>query len=163
MPAALTVQHQIDWAGIRANAVSMGIRAAARAAAVNLPDIERERFVFRVLKRAQREKWEEQKYVAMSSASSALTASEKPMSSPVLNASDSVATALAEDSNATKTGFSRMARRVAEAAASYKAPRALKNSRALRDVATIAGQVHGWDAKTGDDRRVMINIGILTQ
>lgn len=162
MSAALSA-NQIDWAGIRANAVSMGIRAAARQAAANLPEIERERFVFRVLKRAQREKWEEKKAVAMSSASSALATSEKPLSSKVLNGADSHAAALAEDSNATKTGFSRMARRVAEAAGKYSPTKALKNARPLRDVATIAGQVHGWDAKTGDDRRVMINIGILTQ
>lgn len=56
-----------------------------------------------------------------------------------------------------------MARRVAEAAGQYDPEEALMQSRSLRDVATIAGQVHGWTDKGGDDRRVMINIGILTE
>ena len=47
----------VDWPGIRASAVAVGVREAARRSAAHLPDDERERFVFRVLKRSQREGW----------------------------------------------------------------------------------------------------------
>jgi len=47
----------IDWPGIRATAVDVGVREAARQTAAHLPDDGRERFVFRVLKRPQREGW----------------------------------------------------------------------------------------------------------
>ncbi len=59
---------QIDWPGIRANAVTLGIRGSARAAAANLPDNERDRFIERVMKRASREGWEVSRQKAMVSA-----------------------------------------------------------------------------------------------
>jgi hypothetical protein len=157
MPAALTV----DWSAVKATAVALN--SIKRAAEQHGVTYEAARV------RACRETWPVgrrpakavQQAKAVEQAQLVKVTPEAVTS--VTSTADALSTALAEDSNATKTGFSRMARRVAEAAAGYQAPKALKNSRALRDVATIAGQVHGWDAKTGDDRRVMINIGILTQ
>lgn len=75
----------IDWPGIRANAVFMGIRAAARAAAVNLPDDEQTRFVNRALQRAHREGWTDAKQVAQSSV---VVGNEKPMSSTVITGAE---------------------------------------------------------------------------
>ena len=49
--------EEIDWAGLRAAAVAVGIRKAARQAARNLPPDEQERFVQRAMKRCSREKW----------------------------------------------------------------------------------------------------------
>jgi len=49
--------EEIDWAGLRAAAVAIGIRPAARQAARNLPPDEKERFVQRAMKRCSREKW----------------------------------------------------------------------------------------------------------
>lgn len=50
-------EQAIDWAGIRAAAVLMGVREAARQAAQDLPPDEQERFVERVMKRSSREGW----------------------------------------------------------------------------------------------------------
>src|SRR5215472_4143523 len=49
--------EEIDWAGLRAAAVAIGIRAAARQAARDLPPDEQERFIQRAMKRCSREKW----------------------------------------------------------------------------------------------------------
>lgn len=156
----LVLQSPIDWPGIRAAAVTIGVREAARQAAADMPENERKTFIERVMKRSSREGWIVRKTELLSAPR---TVPENTASAPVRSGADSIAQALADDNSATKTGFSRAARTVAEAAASYDAPKVLENSRALRDVATIAGQVHGWNEREGDDRRVMINIGILSE
>lgn len=158
--ALMPQNNAIDWSGLKVAAISLNsVRAAADRAAANLPEDERRRFIERVNKRAYRERWlDNARALSVTAPTNA-----KPLSNNVQSGADSLATKLAEDSNATKNGFSTMARRVAEAAGKYTPTKALKSSRALRDVATIAGQVHGWTDKGGDDRRVMINIGILTE
>jgi hypothetical protein len=104
----------VDWAGIRAAAVVMGIRNAARKAAQNLPEYQHDRFVNRVMRRASREKWIAAKEEAVSAMStgvdktmsylaSGLSAHEpeqpqvletpstrhaKPLSAPVLSGSE---------------------------------------------------------------------------
>jgi hypothetical protein len=50
-------REEIDWAGLRAAAVAIGIRPAARQAAQDLPPDEQERFVQRAMRRCSREKW----------------------------------------------------------------------------------------------------------
>jgi methylphosphotriester-DNA--protein-cysteine methyltransferase len=50
-------REEIDWPGLRAAAVAIGIRPAARQASRHLPPDERERFVQRAMKRCSREKW----------------------------------------------------------------------------------------------------------
>lgn len=161
VPAAELVQARpIDWAGIRANAVTMGIRAAARSAARDLPDIEQDRFVERVLKRAQREEWMKAKEQAMSSA---VVINEKPLSANVHTGADSIAKTLADDSNATKIGFSTAARKVATKISAMKPNLDKDRAQAVRHWAGVASSVHGWQDEKGGDRRVMINIGILTE
>jgi hypothetical protein len=49
--------EEIDWAGLRAAAVAVGIRQAARQAVRDLPPDEQERFVQRAMKRCSRQKW----------------------------------------------------------------------------------------------------------
>src|SRR5262245_6836180 len=49
--------NDIDWPGLRAAAVGVGIRKAARQAARDLPPDEQERFIQRAMKRCSREKW----------------------------------------------------------------------------------------------------------
>lgn len=48
---------EIDWPGLRAAAVAVGIRKAARQAARDLPPDEQERFIQRAMKRCSRQKW----------------------------------------------------------------------------------------------------------
>ena len=49
------IAEDVDWSGLRASAVIMGIKPAARAACRHLPEDEQTRFVERVAKRASRE------------------------------------------------------------------------------------------------------------
>jgi hypothetical protein len=49
--------QDIDWPGLRAAVVAIGIRPAARQAAQDLPPDERERFIQRAMKRCSRQKW----------------------------------------------------------------------------------------------------------
>jgi hypothetical protein len=54
----LIVSHEeIDWPGLRAAAVAIGVRKAATQPARDLPPDEQERFVQRAMKRCSREKW----------------------------------------------------------------------------------------------------------
>jgi len=70
--------EEIDWAGLRAAAVAIGIRPAARQAARDLPPDEQERFIQRAMKRCSRQKWlvksEQVKADAASMSSTALSA-----------------------------------------------------------------------------------------
>ena len=51
------IREEIDWPGLRAAAVAIGIRPAARQAARDLPPDEQERFIQRAMKRCSRGKW----------------------------------------------------------------------------------------------------------
>ena len=48
---------EIDWPGIRAAALALGVREAARQAALAMPLAEKQRFVERVKRRATRQHW----------------------------------------------------------------------------------------------------------
>lgn len=149
----------IDWPGIRAAAVVIGVRAAARQAASNLSADEQDRFVERVMKRSSREGW----IVDKDATIDAHQNDEKTLSANVRTGADALANTLADENIRTKLGFSRVAVKVAEKAGTWQPGRILNKARELRDVATIAGKVHGWDESKGDDRRVMINVGILME
>jgi hypothetical protein len=163
MPAdsELIVEPPIDWAGIRAAAVTVGVRRAARQAARDLPPDEQKRFVDRVMQRSHREGWIRQKTAIIEKRLD--VAQAKPMSAPVSTGADSIAAALAEDSDATKIGFSTTARKFAEHVATKKPNLDKDRAQAIRHMAGVASTVHGWEAKDGGDRRVMINIGILAE
>jgi len=161
------MSDQIDWPGIRANAVTMGIRGAARAAAVNLTPEERERFVKRVLKRAEREGWQEAKRAAMSSAGGNVVnvvskpgAPAIPLSSNVVNGADSVSITLGEMGRDTKLAGMEYAKLVTEHArgmARAEPERALEaagNVKAALQSAAIAGD---WQA--GPQVGVVISLG----
>jgi len=53
----IVTSEEIDWARLRAAAVAIGIRKAARQASRDLPPNEQERFIQRAMKRCSREKW----------------------------------------------------------------------------------------------------------
>jgi hypothetical protein len=50
-------QSDINWPEIRAAAIALGVREAARQAAKHLPPMEQQRFVNRVMRRCAREHW----------------------------------------------------------------------------------------------------------
>lgn len=90
------VSQSIDWPGIRAAAVIVGVREAARQAGADLPSLERNRFVERVLKRSAREGWIVQKAEIMSATR---TNDEKAMSANVLTGAESMQNMLDAEKN----------------------------------------------------------------
>jgi hypothetical protein len=146
MPAA--VSQQIDWSGIRANAVTMGIRAAARAAAVNLPPDEANRLVKRALKRAEREGWVKAKEKAMSSV---VVVNEKTLSSNVVNGADSMAIELAENSKQSRTSLGKAVVKAAKTFEDMPGPEIIEKGQQLRNVAASGSQVFGWEDRKAAD------------
>src|SRR5215510_11851290 len=84
--------EEIDWAGLRAAAVAIGIRQAARQAARDLPPDERERFVQRAMKRCSRQKW---LIKSRQDKADALTTSANALSANVRKGSDVLSEVLA--------------------------------------------------------------------
>jgi len=137
-------RDEIDWAGLRAAAVAVGIRQAARQAARDLPLDERERFVQRAMKRCSRQKWlaksQQDKADAVAMSPSALSAN-------VRNGSDVLTEILAEDSRETRIGLSAAARKAAETFAKMPGSKVIKHAQAHRHVTASSSLLHGWDDK----------------
>jgi hypothetical protein len=94
----VTLKHEeIDWAGLRAAAVAIGIRRAARQAAQDLPLDEQERFVQRAMKRCSRQKW---LVKSQQDKAEAIATSPTALSANVRKGSDVLSEVLAEDSPA---------------------------------------------------------------
>src|SRR5215470_13073314 len=109
--------EEIDWAGLRAAAVAVGIRRAARQAAHDLPPDEQERFVQRAMKRCSRQKW---LVKAEQDKADAVVMSPSALSANVRKGSDVLNDVLEEDSRATRLGLSAAARKAAEHLAASK-------------------------------------------
>ena len=103
-------REEIDWPGLRAAAVAIGIRQAARQAARDLPPDEQERFVQRAMKRCSRENWLAK---AQQDKADAVAMSPTALSANVRKGSDVLSEVLAEDSRATRIGLSAAARKAA--------------------------------------------------
>jgi len=103
-------REEIDWAGLRAAAVAIGIRRAARQAAQDLPPDEQERFVQRAMKRCSRQKWLAK---AQQDKADTIVMSPTALSANVRKGCDVLSEVLAEDSRATQIGLSAAARKAA--------------------------------------------------
>jgi cell division septum initiation protein DivIVA len=160
------MQQAIDWAGIRANAVTLGIRGSARAAAVQLPPDEQKRFVARVLKRAEREGWKAATDAVLARTGAVplapVTRSAAPVSasSNVVTAADSMANRLADDSRATRLAGATYARRTLEHAAQLDPDDALQQAQNVKAVVASAALVHAWEAKAAAPQ-IMVNLALL--
>jgi len=137
-------REEIDWPGLRAAAVAVGIRQAARQAARDLPPDEQERFMQRAMKRCSRQKWlvksQQGKAVAGTTSPAALSAN-------VRKGSDVLSEVLAQDSRATRIGLSAAARKAAETFAKMPGSKVIKHAQAHRHVTRSASVLHGWDDK----------------
>jgi hypothetical protein len=136
--------EEIDWAGLRAAAVAIGIRKAARQAARDLPPDEQERFVQRAMKRCSREKWLAK---AQQDKADAVLTSASALSANVRNGADVLSEILAEDSGETRIGLSAAARKAAETFAKMPGSKVIKHAQAHRHVTRSASVLHGWDDK----------------
>jgi hypothetical protein len=135
-------REEIDWAGLRAAAVAIGIRKAVRQAARDLPPDEQERFIQRAMKRCSREKWlvksEQVKADAIATSATALSAN-------VRKGSDVLSEILAEDSRETRIGLSAAARKAAETFRKMPGASVIKHAQAHRHITASSSQLHGWD------------------
>jgi hypothetical protein len=136
--------QEIDWAGLRAAAVAIGIRRAARQAAHDLPPDERERFLQRAMKRCSRQKW---LLKCQHDKADAVVTSPTALSANVRKGSDVLSEVLAEDSRATRIGLSAAARKAAETLAKMPGSKVIKHAQAHRHVTRSASVLHGWDDK----------------
>ncbi len=147
----------IDWPGIRAAAVTLGISGAARAAAAHLPEDERERFRERVCKLASREGWATAQAATMTLAPKQ-QGPAMPLSKNVQNGADAMQSALADDERETRLSLSRSARNLAsqgEAAELHQAGDVLQAGK-------LAALVHRWEAGSGGQApsvAIQVNIG----
>jgi hypothetical protein len=150
--------NDVDWAGLRAAAIAIGIRPAARQAARDLPPDEQERFVQRAMKRCSRQKWlvksEQDKADAVVTSPIALSAN-------VRKGSDVLSEILAEDSRETRIGLSAAARKAAETLAKMPGSKVIKHAQAHRHVTASSSVLHGWEQGENDQATVAVNIAIL--
>jgi hypothetical protein len=143
-------EEEIDWAGLRAAAVAIGIRRAARQAALDLPPDEQERFVQRAMKRCSRQKWlvksQREKADAVATSPTALSAN-------VRNGADVVSQTLAEDSRETRLALSKAALRSARKVKSVP----VRTAKELRDLTAAASEIGEWD-KLGGEGKITLNV-----
>jgi hypothetical protein len=153
---------EIDWAGIRAAAVTLGIRRAARNAAKDLPPGEAKRLVDRIRKRAEREGWSQDKAKALAAAqhtnTTLVTTSGQSTSPTVATGAQSVATALAEDSKQTRVGLSTATRKAATVFAGMEGETVINKSEDLRRIVSSASQIHGWDEQRPGEGRLTLQM-----
>ena len=153
-------REEIDWPGLRAAAVAIGIRRAARQAAHDLPPDEKERFVQRAIKRCSRQKWLAK---SQQDKADAVVTSPTALSANVRKGSDVLSEVLAEDSRATRIGLSAAARKAAEHLAASKATKIVRKHHALRSIAQSAAELHNWNEKhpTQPFSLNVLNLGIM--
>jgi hypothetical protein len=148
-------REEIDWAGLRAAAVAIGIRPAARQAARSLPPDERERFVQRAMKRCSREKW---LVKSQQDKADAIATSPTALSANVRKGSNVLSEVLAEDSRATRIGLSAAARKAAETLAKVPRSKVIKHAQAHRHLTASSSVLHSWDDK---GNRIPFTLNVL--
>ena len=146
--------EEIDWAGLRAAAVAIGIRKAARHAARDLPPDEQERFVQRAMKRCSREKWLAK---AKQDKADAIAMFPTALSANVRKGADVLADVLATRKGETKLHLSKYALEASQEAAEH--PEKLTITRQAKEIAQTAKEV--WAEESEDVTQPFINVAIL--
>ncbi len=150
----------IDWPGIRANAVTLGIRGAARAAAMDLPPDEQTRFVERVMKRASREGWEDKRIAAMSATQAPVRTSATQLVRNVRNGAESMANELETLGKASRLSLARGLNRVSAHVEHLDPETALEQAQNVKATVSSLSTVHGWEAKQ-PAANVMVSVQML--
>jgi len=139
----LIVSHkEIDWPGLRAAAVAIGIRKAARQAARDLPPDEQERFVQRAMKRCSREKW---LVKAQQDKANAIATPPSALSANIRSGADVLANALYDESRAKRMNVASALCKAAEHLAGRQGEKLLQpqNTRALKNLAQLHRFIFG--------------------
>lgn len=154
-------QQNIDWPGIRANAMAVGIREAARQAARDLPQDEQNRFVERVLKRSTREGWIARKVEVQAAARvSGTGAPPKPLSALVHTSADGMANHLAEAGKQTRLHLVKAASSAARAFSERTGEAVINSAKALREITSTAATLHGWEQAGSTNVQINLAVGI---
>jgi hypothetical protein len=151
-------REEIDWAGLRAAAVAIGIRKAARHAARDLPPDEQERFLQRAMKRCPREGW---LVKARQDKADAVATSPTALSANVRKGADVLSEMLAEDNRETRMGLSAAARKAAEMFAKMPGKKVIKHAQAHRHITRSASVLHGWNKNQRPAANTLVNVEIL--
>jgi hypothetical protein len=152
--------QDIDWSGLRAAAVAIGIRPAARQAAHDLPPHERERFIQRAMKRCSREKW---LVKSQQDKGHAIVTSPTALSANVRKGADVLSEILTEDSRETRIGLSSAARNAAETFANMPGGKVIKHAHAHRHITASASTLHGWDEAQARGQETLVSVQILNE
>ena len=152
--------NDVDWPGLRAAAVAVGIRKAARQAARDLPPHEQERFIQRAMKRCSRQKWLVKSQQAKADA---VVTSRIALSANVRKGSDVLSELLAEDSRETRIGLSSAARNAAETFAKMPGAKVIKHAQAHRHITASSSQLHGWDSAQARGQETLVSVQILNE
>jgi hypothetical protein len=153
--------EEIDWPGLRAAAVAIGIRKAARQAARDLPPDEQERFVQRAMKRCSRQKW---LVKSQQDRADAVVTSPSALSANVRKGADVLSELLAGNSKRSKIGFSKASVKAAEHFAELPAKELVgKNTaQAMKHHVSSAAITHNWEnAKGNVAAQSIVNVNVL--
>ncbi len=153
------MSQDIDWPGLRAAAVRIGIKPAARLAGRDLPPDELARFVERVAKRAVREGWEV-KRLAVESTVSTIPASSvhvggavpKKLSTAVLSGAETLSEENAENSRAGRAALLRYGAKVASHAADLDPGAGLASAPLVASVAKTLALAGDWQQQDSAPR-----------
>ena len=144
--------NDVDWAGLRAAAVAIGIRKVARQAARDLPPHEQERFVQRAMKRCSREKW---LVKAQQDKTDAIATSPRTLSANVRSGADALAETLSERRQESAVHLSKYVVDAGKRLAKSKGD--LKNARSFQQIA--AGRANIFPE---DQPRNAIQVNVLS-
>lgn len=130
----------IDWNGIRAAAIAVGIREAARQASANVEEPERTKLVSRILKRSTREKWLAIKEKAVQ------LASNPALSTKVHSGQEIVANVIAERKTAVRGHLSKYTEDATKQLADSSG--SLKHTGPAKDLASVMERL--WPQEKGE-------------
>jgi hypothetical protein len=154
-------REEIDWAGLRAAAVAVGIRPAARQAARDLPPDEQERFIQRAMKRCSRQKW---LVKSQQDKADAVVTSPSALSANVRKGADVLSELLADNSKRSKIGFSKASVKAAEHFAELPAKELADKdtAQAMKHHVSSAAITHDWEnAKDNVAAQSIVNVNVL--
>lgn len=142
----------IDWPGIRAAAVTIGVREAARQAGQHLPPGELKRFTDRVMQRCHREGWIREKKRIIQEPPPITTS--KPLSAKVSNGADSLVNHLAQKKEKSRLNLAKFVVNASSVAAKSRKPLAIAQD--VRHVSAVMQALWPEEGSKG----LTLNLGV---
>lgn len=149
MAVTCSPDGDLDWSGIRAAAAFVGVREAARRAAINFPPDQQQAIVERIRKRALRQRWVDKDKAHAMSPSTRIspqtgTIVQNAMSPIVPTGSEIAQIILLDERTKTKAAFSRNSLRAAIRLDDLHPDEIIERAGKLRDLVTVAEKAQDW-------------------